>query len=313
MKQLNTKLKIQLQDLLEPYYKRLHYDKEMIETLAQSIKEHGLLQNIGLNKTPKGLKPIYGNRRIEALKLLGVKTIPSENPHITLDDVKVFEISDFEAEKLAQIENEHRKDLSGVEKAVNWKSFMEKHNLSQQDVADLIGKSQPYVSQKMNLLELPEQIQQGIISRLISDRHGEKFLQMKNLWKQELATVDQIKLMKEINKMLIQEYEYVVENNISSRELKERIDSLRYTFLRAKICCNWTKNFENELKFPEQSIGEILWENPPQVYRQMSPCHFCDLHCLDPRLISEEDAGFLIEYSIKHRLFPEEVKVSEDD
>lgn len=309
-------MKINLQDLLEPYHKRLHYDKEMIETLAQSIKEHGLLQNIGLNKTPEGLKPVYGNRRIEALKLLGVETIPSEkNPHITLDGVKVFEISDFEAEKLAQIENEHRKDLSGVEKAVNWKSFMEQHNLSQQDVANLIDKSQPYVSQKMSLLWLPEQIQQGIISRLISDRHGEKLLQMKNLWKQELATeFNQIKLMKEIGKMMVQEFEYVVKNNISSRELKERIDSLRYTFLRAKICCNWTKNFENELKFPEQSIGEILWENSPEVYRQMSPCHFCDLHCLDSRLMSEEDADFLIEYSIKHRLFPEEVsKTVEDD
>jgi len=313
---MNTKLKIQLQDLLEPYHKRLHYDKERIKALAQSIKEHGLLQNIGLNKTPKGLKPVFGTRRIEALKLLGLETIPSEkNSYITLDDVKIFEISDFEAEKLAQIENERRRDLSGVEKAVNWKSFMEKHNLSQEDVANLIGKSQSYVSQKMSLLWLPEEIQQGIISRLISDRHGEKLLQMKNLWKQELATeFDQIKLMKEIEKMLVQEYEYVVKNNISSRELKERIDSLRYTFLRAKICCNWTKDFENELKLPEQSIGEMLWKNPPEVYRQMIPCYFCGLYCLDSRLISEEDTDFLIEYSIKHRLFPEELhKALEDD
>lgn len=306
---MEENLKIYVDDLLEPYYIRLHHDEERIGALAESIKKHGLLHNIGLNKTPKGLKPVFGTRRIKALKLLGVRTIPSERcPHITLDDVKIFEISDFEAERLAQIENEHREDWSGVEKAVNWRGFMEKHGFSQEDMAEMICKSQSYVSQKMSLLRLPEKIQQGIISWLISDRHGEKFLQMRNLWKQELATEsNQIALRKEIDKMLVEEYEHVVENNTSSRKLKERIDSLRYCFLRAKMCCNWTKDFENELKLPEQSIGEMLWKNPPELYRQMTPCDFCSLYCLDPRFMSEEDKDFLIKYSMEHKLFPDEV------
>jgi len=310
--QAEKKTKIDLETLLEPYYKRLHYEEERIKTLADSIKEHGLLQNIGLKKTSKGLKPVFGTRRIEALRMLGVKTIPSKKyPHITLDAVRILDISDFEAEKLAHIENEHRRDWSGVEKALSWNDFMEKHGLNQEDMARIVGKSQSYISQKISLLQLPKEIQNGIITRLISDKHGGEFLRMQNLWKTELETnFNQVQLREEIEKVVVQEYKYVVENNLSSRELRERINSLRYCLTRAKICCIWTKDFENEPKLPEQSIGEMLWKDPDGFYTKMAPCDFCNLYCLDSRFWNEDDMDFFTRYSLKHRLFPQEVSTS---
>jgi len=126
-----------------PDQPRKHFDEERLGELAASIKAHGLLQPIVVRRMAGGFELIAGERRLRAAALAGVDPLPA----------LVREVDD--PLEVALIENLQREDLSPLEEAEALATLIERHGYSHREVADLLGKSRPYVSNTLALIRLP--------------------------------------------------------------------------------------------------------------------------------------------------------------
>jgi ParB family chromosome partitioning protein len=125
---------------------RKHFDEEKLRELATSITAHGLLQPIVVRRMPTGFELVAGERRFRAAQLAGIDRLPA----------LVREVDD--PLELALIENLQREDLSPLEEAQALATLIERHGHSHREVADLLGKSRPYVSNTLALIRLPEAV-----------------------------------------------------------------------------------------------------------------------------------------------------------
>src|SRR5205823_652614 len=129
-----------------PDQPRKHFDEEKLGELAASIKAHGLLQPIVVRPTAAGLEIVAGERRFRAAQLAGLDRLPA----------LVREVED--PLELALIENLQREDLSPLEEAEGLADLIARHGYSHREVAELLGKSRPYVSNILALTRLPEAV-----------------------------------------------------------------------------------------------------------------------------------------------------------
>lgn len=130
-----------------PYQPRKHFDEVALQELAHSIEEQGLLQPIIVRQsTIKGYEIIAGERRFRATKLLGREKIPAI----------VCEMTDTQMFEMAVLENLQREDLTPLEEAEAYASMMRELDMTQEDVAQRLGKSRSYVANYVRLLDLPE-------------------------------------------------------------------------------------------------------------------------------------------------------------
>ena len=158
------------------------FDDEKINELASSIKMHGVLQPIivraiGNNK----YEIVAGERRYRACQMLNFETIPAI----------AREYNDEEAASVSLIENIQREDLTAIEEAKAYKAIMELHNLKQEELAERIGKSQSTIANKIRLLNLPEEVQNAILQRKITERHARALLMLKDE-EQQLKVLNRI-------------------------------------------------------------------------------------------------------------------------
>ncbi|MGZ9585966.1 nucleoid occlusion protein [Paenibacillus marinisediminis] len=164
-----------------PYQPRTVFDDERIEELAQTIKTHGIIQPIVVRIREGKYEIIAGERRYRAVKKLGMETIPAI----------IREINDSQAASIALIENLQREGLTSIEEAVAYSKLIELHQLTQESLAQRLGKSQSTIANKIRLLQLPDEVKQALIDRKISERHARALL--------GLDTVElQLKLLNEI-------------------------------------------------------------------------------------------------------------------
>lgn len=133
-----------------------------LDELVQSIREHGIIQPLIITKTPTGYELIAGERRWRSAKQLGLKEVP----------VIVRAANEQTKLELALIENIQRADLNAVEQARAYKQLVEEFNLSQEQVAQKIGKSRSAIANTLRILQLPELIQQALSSGEISEGHA---------------------------------------------------------------------------------------------------------------------------------------------
>src|SRR5690606_29605892 len=119
-----------------PYQPRKRFDEDKIEELAQSIKEHGVLQPIIVKRSEIGYYIIAGERRVRACKRLGLTTIPAV----------VRDIDDKVMAEIALLENLQREDLTIIEEATAYQTLIERHGLTQQELADRLGKSRAHIA-----------------------------------------------------------------------------------------------------------------------------------------------------------------------
>jgi len=146
-------MEIELSKLKEnPYQPRIEIKKDEIIELANSIKEKGLLQPIVVKREDEEYIIIAGHRRVEAHKLLGKEKIKA----------RVIEANDENMASLSLIENLQRKDLDIIETAIALKNYKESFNKKLEEIGQEIGKSKGYISQILNILNLPEEILQDI-------------------------------------------------------------------------------------------------------------------------------------------------------
>ncbi|MBE3597091.1 MAG: nucleoid occlusion protein [Hydrogenibacillus sp.] len=150
---------------------RQHFDPQAIEELARTISLHGMIQPIVVRPLEDGrYELIAGERRWRAAKLLGHVDVPAV----------VRALDDVQAASLALIENLQRENLSPIEEAEAYVRLMELHALTQEALAQRLGKGQSTIANKIRLLSLPDEVKEGLIRRRISERHARALLPLKD-------------------------------------------------------------------------------------------------------------------------------------
>lgn len=148
------------------YQPRKRIDADQIKELAASIKAEGLIQPIAARPTKDGYEIIAGERRWRAYRELGRKTIP----------LRVLEVEDASSAALSLVENLQREGLNPVEEALGFATLIQEFDLTQAHVAERLGKSRVYVTNALRLLQLGEDIQQGLAEGQLSVGHAKVLL-----------------------------------------------------------------------------------------------------------------------------------------
>ncbi|MGM9834724.1 MAG: ParB/RepB/Spo0J family partition protein [Bacilli bacterium] len=145
-----------------PYQPRKTFDETTLNELAESIKEHGVVEPIIVKKSIKGYELVAGERRTKASKIAGKTTIPAI----------VRDFNDQEMMEIALIENIQREDLNSIEEAEAYQKIIDTNNLTQEEVAKKFGKSRSYITNLLGLLRLPESTKELVIEGKISMSHA---------------------------------------------------------------------------------------------------------------------------------------------
>ncbi|CAG9622885.1 nucleoid occlusion protein [Sutcliffiella rhizosphaerae] len=170
------------------YQPRTVFVDEKIEELSLTIRTHGIIQPIVVREYEDGIYEIIaGERRWRAVQKLGWETIPAI----------VKEFNDAETASVALIENLQREELSAIEEAIAYSKLLELHNLTQEALAQRLGKGQSTVANKLRLLKLPSEIQDALLQKKITERHARALIPLKQQEKQ-VAVLTEI-LEKQLN------------------------------------------------------------------------------------------------------------------
>ena len=145
---------------------RNYFDDKKLNDLMSSIKEHGVLQPVVVQKVDSGFELIVGERRWRASKKLGLKKIPAI----------IREVNDEQSLEIAIIENIHRQDLNPIEEAEAYARLSNEFALTQEMVAEKVGKSRTAVANILRLLKLSRNIKEDLISEKISMGHARALL-----------------------------------------------------------------------------------------------------------------------------------------
>ena len=186
---------------------RKNFDKEKMEELKGSIKKHGIIQPIVVRKMANGYEIVAGERRLKAAKEIGLKKIPAI-------------IKSFNNEKsleIALVENIQREDLNPVEQANAFKRLIDEFNLTQQELAEVTGKSRALVTNTIRLLKLNPEIQKNISEGKISFGHAKLLLSIEDeevqravcdrIMANDLSVRDTERLIKNIGKVQKKKFE----------------------------------------------------------------------------------------------------------
>ena len=149
-----------------PLQPRNYFDDKKLNDLMSSIKEHGVLQPVVVQKVDSGFELIVGERRWRASKKLGLKKIPAV----------IREVNDEQSLEIAIIENIHRQDLNPIEEAEAYARLSNEFELTQEMVAEKVGKSRTAVANILRLLKLSRNIKEDLISEKISMGHARALL-----------------------------------------------------------------------------------------------------------------------------------------
>lgn len=180
-----------------PYQPRQKFDQEKLVELANSIKEYGVLEPIIVTKSIKGYEIVAGERRKKASELAGLETIPAI----------IKEFTDSEMMQIALLENIQRENLTAIEEAEAYSNLLKVLNVTQEELANKIGKSRTYITNMVGLLSLSESVKNDILHGLISAGHAKILSKLEN---EELITelAEKIKL----NHLSVRELENLVQN-----------------------------------------------------------------------------------------------------
>jgi len=160
---------------VNPYQPRRTFAPEALDELAESIRQHGVLQPLTVRPREGGYELIAGERRLQAARRAGLIEVP----------VVVRACTDEEMLALALVENLQREDLNAMEAAHSYQRLAQEFNLSQAEIAEQVGKSRSTVANTMRLLALPAAIQQAVEQDVISEGHARTLLAVESPQQQE--------------------------------------------------------------------------------------------------------------------------------
>ncbi len=251
-----------------PHQPRKNFDKNKLQELADSIKEHGILQPLVLTKISEdNYQLIAGERRLEAAKIVGLSQVP----------VIIRESSEQEKLELALVENLQRDNLNPIEKAHAFKKLIDKFNFIQADVAKKVGKSREAVANTIRLLDLPAEIQRAILEEKITEGHGRVILSLPDIEKRLLFFKEILK-----NNLSVRQAEALLEKIRTGLPKKFKIKSRKELYLR---------EFENKLSDALGTKVKLIWRGSDQRSR-----------ILDPRRGRDKKGKIVIEFFSKEEL-----------
>src|SRR4030042_3723811 len=149
-----------------PLQPRRRFREEGLEELAQSLKEHGVVQPVIVRQAGTGYELLVGERRWRAAQLAGIRSVPTV----------IREAEPSERLEIALVENLHRDDLNGIEEATAYRQLMEEFGLSQDDVSQKVGKNRSTGAHALRLLQLPVEVQAAVVAAEISAGHARALL-----------------------------------------------------------------------------------------------------------------------------------------
>lgn len=170
-----------------PYQPRSIFDDDKINELCQTIKTHGIIQPIVVREKENGFEIIAGERRWRATKKLGMETIPAI----------IKNYNEAQTASISLIENLQREGLTAIEEAVAYQKLIDLHDLTQESLAQRLGKGQSTIANKIRLLNLSKKIQDSLLSRTITERHARALLPLNDQVLQE-KMLDEI-IAKDLN------------------------------------------------------------------------------------------------------------------
>lgn len=153
---------------------RLQFEDEALQELADSIREHGIIQPLVLRRVADKYEIIAGERRYKASQLAGLTQVPAI----------ITDLNDNESAEVAIIENTHRRNLSALEEAKSYKKLLDRRYVTQDQLAKRLGTSQSNIANKIRLLALDENVQNALAQDKISERHARSLLKVTDKQKQ---------------------------------------------------------------------------------------------------------------------------------
>ena len=184
-----------------PYQPRKVFDEEKLEELASSIKDYGVFEPIIVKKSIKGYEIVAGERRSLAAKKAGLKTFPAI----------IREFSDDDMMSIALLENIQRENLNVIEEAIAYKKMIDALKITQEELADKVGKSRSYVTNMLGLLNLPKKVQDLVLNNKLSMGHARSLSKLK----------DEMQIFE-----LAQE---IIKNDLSVRQLEDKLKEEEFT------------------------------------------------------------------------------------
>ena len=233
-------------DMVEanPFQPRMNFDRESLEELAESIKVLGLIQPITVRRTQSGgYQIISGERRFRACRIAGMTSIPAY----------VREANDQGMLEMALVENIQRQDLDPVETALSYQRLMEECSLTQEQMADRVGKKRATVANTLRLLKLPVKVQHDLKVGLISSGHAKALLSIDNPEVQERLcdlVITQGLSVRELEAMVRR----VSEGEAVPPAKKPQQAPLPYSYDR--LLSRMGKYFSNEISMRRSSSGK---------------------------------------------------------
>lgn len=220
-------LELKLTDVFaNPDQPRRIFAEDALEQLSESIKVHGVVQPILVQKSDKGFMIIAGERRWRASQKAGLDRIPAIVKAV--DELKLAQIS--------LIENLQRENLSDIEEAKAYQILIDRFSLKHDEIADSVGKSRSYIANTLRLLKLDQRVQQMILDGKISGGHGRVLLR-------EESVDAQLKWA-----------QTVIEKSMSVRELENLFSKPK----KAKSVDIKIKALEHEIRLYEQELKDLL-------------------------------------------------------
>lgn len=194
-----------------PNQPRTHFNEQDIEQLARSIKEHGILQPLLVSDKENGAyQLIAGERRWRAAKIANLEKVP----------VLVRETNPQEILELALIENIQRADLSALEEAAAYQKLANDFQLTQQEIAERVGKSRTTITNTLRLLELPDKIQKSLNNNEITEGHARALLGLSNA--EDMIQNLEVILSRNLN---VRQTENIVKNQRLSNESHTELEN----------------------------------------------------------------------------------------
>lgn len=224
-----TILTIPLEQIeVNPFQPRTTFEEESLKELADSIRIHGVIQPITVRKIDNNkYQLIAGERRLRASKLAGKKEVPAY----------VRTASDQESIEIALIENIQREDLNPLEIAINYKRLQDECDLTQEQLAERLGKNRSTVTNFLRLLKLPPDIQAGLRDAKISMGHAKALMSI-----EDLAT-------------LLHAYKETISKGLSVRQVEELVRSVQ---VKPKKTASISSNKTGALPFTVQKMQDKL-------------------------------------------------------
>jgi ParB family chromosome partitioning protein len=211
-----------------PQQPRHDFDEAELQELADSIKEHGIIQPLIVAKiAPEQYELIAGERRLKASKLAGLSMVPV---------IVREEAGEREKLELALVENVQRHDLNPIEEGRAFKKLIEEFDLTQEQIADKVGKSRSAVANKTRLLALPIEIQRALIEGKISEGHARTILAIENPEKQRAL------------------FELILKDNLTVRQAEDKVREVTVNTHQRRI----SADADPYLKEKEDQIAQAL-------------------------------------------------------